>query len=183
MNGNSNKEKERRGQVLIRFRMQEHWGTLRCSWRWKKWPTGRNVLQAVTEEEEEMIEKPEFSWAYLSFNTSSGVDLRVRVEIIKTVISPRMLWDMLCLYRQTGEAEVHWVLVQVSSSHLGGCSVAASSCQQRQKSHKGGQRGRAHQVRLVVKILSILQVVKKRPLFPPLRAQLLSVQANVDSVY
>lgn len=68
------------------------------------------------------------------------------------VITTCRLYEVLLFFvslcRQTGEAEVHRVFVQVFSSHLGGCSVAASACQQRQTWKEDRQRRGEAQVRL-----------------------------------
>lgn len=71
----------------------------------------------------------------------------------------------ILFFRQTGSTGVCWIHVQISSTHLGGCFIAASSSQQRQRSCKIRQRRGTEQVRFIITLFSRLVVLQEHSAF------------------
>lgn len=103
-------------KCFIPFDIQWFYRSLRCPWRYK------------------MVSKRKILWGANSCGHRKDIfknlylasSLSFRMEMSNTTI---MAHTLFVFFRQTGKAEVYWVIIQVRSSHLGGCLVSTSSRQ------------------------------------------------------
>lgn len=104
-------------KCFIPFDIQWFYRSLRCPWRYK------------------MVSKRKILWGANSCGHRKDVfknlylasSLSFSVETSNTTIMAHTLFGVF--FRQTGKAEVYWDIIQVRSSHLGGCLVSTSSRQ------------------------------------------------------